>query len=102
MKYEAIISPPPRGKSLINEWFSLDIEHRKFILRVRNGNGWRNAADPHYAPTSERDEDGKLKEVALWKKAEESGFVRCIDSYAWEVTNKYDALESCLLLQQAE
>lgn len=81
-----------RGKSILQQWLALDVEHRKFVLRVRNGNGGK------YAATSERDEDGNIKEVALWKKAEESGFVKCVGSYAWEVTKKYQALEPILLL----
>jgi hypothetical protein len=69
-------------------WFSLDKDHRRFIIRVRDGGGAKHSAEPHYS------EDG---ETALWKKAEESGFIRCVGGYKWLITGKYVALERELL-----
>jgi hypothetical protein len=82
--------------SVLDDWNKLDSDHKKFVLRVRNGGGGKHAAEPHSIESAERCDppnDEYFKSIALWDKAEASGFIECIGSYKWITTDKYSDLE---------
>lgn len=88
---------------LLNDWNSLDIEHKRFILRVDKSRGGKHGAEPcsigsdvRYDPPNEE----CFKSIALWVKAEKSGFIECVGSYKWVTTDKYADLEKELFLNE--
>jgi hypothetical protein len=74
---------------LLDEWNLLDKSHKEFVLRVLDSRGGKHGADPTHAETKEPDGFGGMKQIALWEKTEESGFVQCVGSYKWLVTDKF-------------
>lgn len=82
---------------LLDDWNALDTEHKKFVLRVRDGGGAKHSAAPHSIDSEERHDppnDEYFKSVPLWEKTEASGFIECIGSYKWITTDKYADLEA--------
>jgi len=82
---------------LLSEWNNLDVDHKKFILRVRDGNGGKHAAEPCSIVSDVRFDppyDEYFTSIALWEKAEKSNFIECTGSYKWIATNKFKDLES--------
>ena len=78
------------------DWNKLDDEHKRFVIRVRNGSGGKHAAEPHYQLTGEECSEGYPEQIALWEKAEASGFIECTGSYKWVTTAKFADLEKDL------
>jgi hypothetical protein len=95
-KLKATTSSPKGGK-LLEDWNKLDDDHKKFVLRVRDGGGCKHGADPSSIDSEVRHEppnEEYFHSTSLWEKTEESGFVECIGSYKWIVTDKYKDLEA--------
>ena len=81
---------------LTKKWNLLDYDHKKFILRVRNSNGSKHGAQPTSIDSTERcaaPNSEYFKSIALWHKAEDSGFIKCVSSYSWIVTAQFGDLE---------
>ena len=56
------------------DWYALDNEHKKFVLRVRDGNGGKHAAEPSSIDSTERckpPNEEYFESIALWKKLTE-------------------------------
>ncbi len=84
---------------LLEKWDNLDSDHKKFVMRVRDGNGCKHAAEPCSIDSDVRldpPNEEYFESIALWKKAEETGFIECAGSYKWVITNKFRILESVL------
>lgn len=84
---------------LLKDWNKLDSDHKKFVLRVRNSNGYKHGAEPACIDSNERHDppnEEYFKSIALWKLTEGSGFIECIGSHKWIVTDKYKDLEKLL------
>ena len=78
---------------LLDEWNLLDKDHKEFVLRVLDSKGGKHAAEPEYEDTKEPNGFGGMKQLALWEKAEESGFINCVGSYKWMVTDNFIKLQ---------
>lgn len=87
-----VVKPLTDECGLLNDWNQLDIEHKKFVLRVRAGRGCKHSAEPHHCDSEEKNEYG-FEQIALWKKAEASGFIARVGSYKWVTTDKFADLE---------
>lgn len=86
---------------LLEDWSKLDLDHKKFVLRVRRGGGGKHAAGPHSIDSGEREpppNEEYFKSIALWEKSEEIGFIKCIGSYRWVTTQKFSDLEVLVFL----
>lgn len=79
-----------------DDWNKLDNEHKEFVLRVREGCGGKHAAEPHSMdsdiPLKPPNED-LFEVIYFYEKAEASGFIECVGSWKWLVTDKFNTLE---------
>lgn len=86
--------------SLIDEWRSLDKNHRKFILQAHASNGAKNCCETSVDTdeVSFIDTDGTkyFKSICLYELSEKSGFVECVGSYKWRSTTKFKELYESL------
>lgn len=86
-------------EQIIKDWAELDLDHRMFVLRVRDSNGCKHGAEPETfdstvrcAPPCDKD----FISIGFWVKADASGFTECIGSYKWIATPKFRRLEALL------
>ena len=87
-------------EKIVSDWNKLDSDHKKFVLRAKDSGGGKHACEPHSVDSenlcdSDFPEYG-FKQVCLWEKCEESGFVDCVGSYKWVSTAKFAALQAIL------
>lgn len=64
------------------DWEKLTLEEKKFVLRVEESNGQKYAAEPYC------DDKGNY----FYEKCEELGFVKCVGSYKFIITEKFEEL----------
>lgn len=74
---------------ITDDWDSLDNEHKKFALRVRNSRGCKHGASPCSSFSENIDEPS----IGFWTECERLGFIECTGSYKWEITDKFSTLE---------
>lgn len=87
---------------ILQKWKQLSKDEREFVLRIKENGGFKYGGEPHYINSDEEDENGYKKQIALWENPEELGFIKCIGSYKWIVTEQYIELENYLMVYMNE
>ena len=81
---------PVEDVTCIEDWKSLDTDHKAFVLRVLKTGEYKHSADPCSIPSTVRHDPP-------WAITEELGFVKFTGIHKFKVTPKFERVLELLL-----